>query len=46
LNEGIYIIRMTNEKGMVQVRKINKIQQWKGIILFYKWLFVYSLRKK
>jgi hypothetical protein len=27
LNEGIYIIRMTNEKGMVQVRKINKIQQ-------------------
>ncbi len=27
LNEGIYIIRMTDEKGMVQVQKINKIQK-------------------
>jgi hypothetical protein len=29
LNEGIYFIIMTDEKGMIQVKKINKIQKWK-----------------
>lgn len=27
LNEGIYVIIMTDEKGMIQVKKINKIQK-------------------
>jgi hypothetical protein len=27
LNEGIYFIIMTDEKGMIQVKKINKIQK-------------------